>query len=228
MRAQFGPAFLVSAFLLLACQVAADDHYYESLSYTIETSAASTAYACRLSLVSLVTNLSRIQITVPFAREELAADPVVFLGKTGLQPKVTPRDGSTLLDVSFRGMKVGEMNTVDLRYVVKKGTAIKPGASIEVRTLGLAGNVTYHTLSLKLPGNYVISKIQTPDGIVKGSGGVPLNLGTEPVSLSFVVRKKNLLDSGYFVWGLAIAIIGLIAGSATYVWYAKVRPKASP
>jgi hypothetical protein len=122
----------------------------------------------------------------------------------------------------FDGMKVGQVETLSLRYSVNKGTALEAGARVEVRTFGLGGNVTTHALNLKLPRGFTVSKIETSDGTLRsGRAGIPLDLGMEPVVLFFVLRKTTILDNRYVSLGLTLGVIAVAVGGVLYILYRK-------
>lgn len=224
MGSRTGFILLLAVLMLSPPSLGASDHYYESLSYTIETNPTTTTYACSLHFVSLIKDLSQLEIIIPYPRAEISSDPVVIVGKTVIDPITTSDAEVTILGISFDPMKVGQMETMDLRFRIGRGTEIGPGAVVEVRTLGLAGNVTYHSLGLKLPPGFAVSRVETPQGSVRPGGGegVPLQLGTEPVILEFVLRRRTILDNAYFMLGLVVAIIAAAIGVPLYVRYRRL------
>ncbi len=220
------PLFVLLSLLLGSCS--GEDYYFESLSYTIAASSQGTAYECGLEFVSLDPGLSSVDILVPYARGEISSGPVVMLGKAEIKPTITELDNGLLLCMEFSQMKVGQMESIELRYVVSEGTDLRPGSRIRVRTLGLGGNATLHALSLKLPDGLTVSKVETPQGTVKagGAGGVPLDLGQEPVELVFVLRRVTPLDNPYVSWGIGLGCVAIVAGFLLYRMYGRPRGKS--
>lgn len=197
--------------LFLASCLAEESHYFESVSYSIETSQVGTSVTCKLQIVSLQPNLSSVEIRVPYPADDLLAQPILMVGKTVVAPGIMPRENETVLTISLGGMKVGQVESLAIRYNVRGGTYPEPGSMVEVRTLGLGAGVTEQAIGLNLPKGLTISRIETPYGSVKpGKSGAALSLGPEPTKLILVVRHTNLLDNRYVVWGIAIAVLAAI------------------
>ena len=205
-------------FLLTACS--ASEYTFESLTYNIESSPRGTSYTCSLQFVSLTPDLNSIEVTIPYDYGEITSQLIVFLGKTQVTPTIRELDGGTHLTVDFDGMKVGELETLSLRYGIDEGTGVEAGARVEIRTFGLGADVTTHAINLKLPKGVTVSKIETKDGVIRsGRSGVPLDLGMEPVVLYFILRSITILDNPYVTLGLTLGIIACAAGGVLYFLY---------
>ena len=208
--------------LLLLASCSGSEYYFESLTYNVESSPRGTSYTCSLDFVSLVRDLESIEVTIPYDLEDIMVQPVVFLGKRQVTPEITEGEGETDLLIDLDGMKVGELETLSLQYSTEEGVELKAGARVEVRTFGLGGDVTTHAINLKLPKGFTISRIETPDGVLRsGSSGIPLDLGREPVVLFFVLRRTNILDNTYVSLGIFLGAIVAIVGGILYVLYRK-------
>jgi len=211
---------LVLLFLLATCS--GSEYYFESLTYNVESSTRGTSYACSLQFVSLEKNLESIELTIPYDLEDITVQPVVFLGKRQVTPEISEEEGETDLYIELDGMKIGELETLSLQYSTEEGVELEAGARVEVRTFGLGGDVTTHAINLKLPRGFTISRIETPDGVLRsGSSGIPLDLGREPVVLFFVLRRTNILDNTYVSLGILLGAVAAVIGGILYVLYRK-------
>jgi hypothetical protein len=113
-----------------------------------------------------------------------------------------------------------------MRYGVAEGVEVEHGAKVEVRTLGLGGNITIQALNLRLHNGLTVSRIETPDGVIKpNQAGIPLTLSKESVTLVFGIRRTNLLDNRNVVLGLELGVLGVVAGGLIYVWYRRKTSK---
>jgi hypothetical protein len=206
--------------LVLPATCLASDYYFESLTYNIESSPRGTSYTCSLQFVSLRPDLKSVEVTIPYAFEEITSQLITFLGKTQVQPTMSDVDGGTHLTINFDGMKVGELETLSLRYGIDEGTGVSAGARVEVRTFGLEADVTTHALNLKLPRGFTVSRIETPDGVLRsGRSGIPLDLGRESLVLYFVIRRLTILDNSYVTLGLSLGVIAVVVGGVLYFLY---------
>jgi len=219
----------VLPFLFLASCLAEESHYFESVSYTIETSQMGTSLTCRLQIVSLQPNLSAVDIRLPYPYADLLSQPILMVGKSVVTPSIGLRENETVLTIGLGGMRVGQVESVDILYIVRGGIDLEPGSRVEVRTLGLGAGATAQALSLKLRKGLTIARIETPYGSVKpGKSGPVLSLGAEPTRLVLVVRHTNLLDNRYVVWGIAIAVLAAIpAGWLLYRRRRQLKAEAS-
>ena len=219
---------LLGALAILGPAAAASDYYFESLSYTIQVWPQGIAYGCSLQFTSLKPGLSEVGLTIPYPLLEISSGPTVILDEKEVDPEISDHNGVTHLVLSFDGKRVGEIGDLDLTYVAGQGITIAPGARIPVRTLGLGGNVTVQALSLKLPQGFTVSRVETPQGVVKQSrsGGVPLDIGMQSVELVFVIRRTTLLDNPYVSLGIVLGSLAVAAGLAVYVVYRRKRMRA--
>jgi len=197
--------------LSLAASCSADLYYYETVSYDVESSAAQMLSSCQLQVVALVPNLSSLRITLPYSQAELSSTPTVLVGKKVVEPVMLELGNVSLLVVDFSPMKVGEMRNVVVKYSTRGGVELRPGARVEVRTLGLEGNVTAQTMNLELPKTLTVASIETPYGLVKAgrSGAIPLIMERKSVKLVFTIRKRTVLDNRYFLWGLVLLLVAI-------------------
>jgi len=197
--------------LFLASSLAEESHYFESVSYSIETSQVGTSLTCELQVVSLQPNLSSVDVRVPYPSSALLSQPILMVGKSVVTPSIRLLENETVLTIGLGGMKVGQVKSVGIWYIVRGGIDLEPGSRVEVRTLGLGAEATAQALSLKLRKGLTISMIETPYGSVRpGKAGAVLSLGGEPTRLVLVVRHTNLLDNRYVVWGIAIAALAAV------------------
>jgi len=212
--------------LLLASCLAEESHYFESISYSIETSQMGISMTCKMQVVSLQANLSSVNISVPYPPGDLLSEPIVMVGKKVVAPTIRTGENETVLSVGLAGMKLGQLESITLRYIVRGGITLGPGSRVEVRTLGLGGGATGQTLGLKLPKGLTISRIETPYGSVRpGKSGASLHLGAESTRVVLVVRRTNLLDNRYAAWGIALAIVAVPAGLLFRRWRRKRKPQ---
>jgi hypothetical protein len=221
--------WLISLLLFLSVGPAlAADYYFESLSYTIEARPQGIAYACSLQFTSLKAGLNQVELTIPYQASEISSGPTVILDKRAVQPGMVTQEDGIHLVLPCEEKRVGEMGSLGLTFIAGEGVTIGPGARIPVRTLGLGGNVTIHALSLNLPDGHTVSRVETPDGVIResGSGGIPLDIGTSSVRLVFVVRRTTPLDNPYVVWGIILSSVAVIGGIAAYLFYRRRRKAA--
>jgi hypothetical protein len=216
---------LLPAFLLLMGPAMASEYYYESLSYAIEARPQGIAYACSLQFTSLKAGLSQVELTIPYAASQISSGPTVILDDREVRPEMVPEGNGTHLVLPCDEKRVGEMGSIGLSYLAGEGVTVGPGAKIPVRTLGLGANVTIHALSLNLPDGYTVSKVETPQGIIKesGSGGIPLEIGTRSVELVFVIRRTTPLDNPYVVWGIVLGSVAVVGGIVAYTLFWRKR-----
>lgn len=212
---------LYAVLLLLTASCFADQYYFETVSYDIQTSAAQTRSSCHLQMVSLRPDLSSLRITLPYSLEELSS-ATVLVGKNVVQPEIHESGNVSVLRIGFSAMKVGEVRDITIKYATRGGVDLRPGARVEVRTLGLDENITAQAMNLELPKGLTVASIETPYGVVKAgrSGGIPLIMEKKPTKLIFVIRRLTLLDNRYFVWGTALVLIAL---PLTWILYRKYR-----
>ena len=165
---------------------------------------------------------------VYFESGRISSGPTVILDKKAVKPEVVAQANGTHLVLPCDEKRVGEMGSLGLTFIAGEGVAIGPGARIPLRTLGLGGNVTIHALSLNLPDGYTVSRVETPDGVIResGSGGIPLDIGTSSVELAFIIRRTTILDNPYVVWGIILGSVAVIGGITTYLFYRRRRKAA--
>lgn len=222
------PLSLYFVFVLFLVSCIADQYYYESVSYVVETSSKGTFTACSLQIVSLQPDLSSLEIIIPYSMDEFSTLPIALVGKTELKPEIVESGEQLTLRINFSEMKVGEMEYIRVRFTTNQGVDLKPGSRVEVKTLGLGGNITAQALNLKLPKGLTVARIETQSGVVKpgSSGDAPITLGRDPVSLIFFIRRATPLDNPYVVWGIGLGIIGIVAGYILYRRYRSLKPDA--
>jgi hypothetical protein len=217
---------LCSIVLLLLPLCVAEDYSFESVAYDVQTSPNWTVYDCALQIVALKPDLSHLEIMIPYPPGELQPEPLVFVGQTQLDPGISEEGDGSLLSLDMAEMKIGEMANINMRYGVAEGVEVEHGAEVEVRTLGLGGNITIQALNLRLRDGLTVSRIETPDGVIKpNQAGIPLTLSKESVTLVFGIRRTNLLDNRNVVLGLELGVLGVVAGGLIYVWYRRKTSK---
>ncbi len=206
--------FPVIILILLAGSCLGQDYYYESVTYQIEPSSSRILYQCSMSMASLNSNLTQLEIGMPFKLSQLTSVPKVLVGKSVVEPQVITGEDNTTLLIGLPGMKVGDMNTVVIQFSTTQGVEPEPGSGVPIRTLDLGGEVTSQILSLDLPSSLTVDKVEVPNGTIKpgSSSGVQLPVGGEAAELVFVLRKKTMLDNRYFRWSLIVAAIAIPSG----------------
>lgn len=199
-------ALLVLIFLV-PCQC--QDHYYESVSYKVEPSSSGVYLQCSARFVALEPGISSIDVTVPYPLEELREAPKVMVGKSVVDPVISEGEESTSMGIEFPPLMVGELENLVIQFSTVRGQPPEGGSRIEVRTLELGGNVTSQLLTLELPNDLTVARVETEDGTSKPGGGGPIPLSSETLTLYFVLRNKTILDNRYFRWGLIIVAISV-------------------
>ncbi len=192
--------------LLIGRGLALDQYYYESVSYSFETSPLKTYVTCSMQVVALDPGLSSLTLRIPYPQGHVESGPTILMEKSVVKPAVTDLGNATEVCVNLPRVRVGQMVSLTLQYSLVGGTEIRHGSRLEVRTLDLDANVSEQALGLKLPKGFTISRIEVLDGSYRpGASGAVVDLGSRSATMVFVVRRTTILDSPYVLLAMFLS-----------------------